>query len=61
MAFTLITFGQKMCLIGFVLIFSTWAFAILFPGTVNLPVTLLFFVGMFCVTYSLCENVEIPK
>jgi hypothetical protein len=61
MVFTLLTFGQKMCVIGFALIFSTWAIDVSFPGTVNLPLVLLFFVGMFCVTYSLCENVEIPK
>jgi len=57
----LFTFGQKICLIGFALIGFTWAFFVLVPGTVNLPLTLLFFVGMLCVTYGLCENAEIPK
>jgi hypothetical protein len=57
----LFTFGQKICLLGFALIFGTWATDVLIPGTTSLPLTLLFFVGMFCVTYGLCENAEIPN
>lgn len=61
MAFTLLTYGQIVGLIGFALIISTWALAVLLPQTTSLPLTLLFFLGMFFVCCSVCANVEIPK
>lgn len=55
-----LSFAQKVCLIGFALIFGTWGIALV-AKTTSIPLTVLFFVGMLCVTYSLCENVNIPK
>ena len=59
MAFTMFSYGQIVGLLGFALVFSTWAIAVFFPQTIGLPLTLLFFLGMFFVVCCACANVEV--
>jgi len=61
MALSLVTVGQIVGLVGLLVVFLTIALASLFEQARSVPWFLVCIVGLSCVIYAACENVEIPK